>query len=134
MRKSCAIVALTAMLLGSGVVARADDHLVKQDAVGARLNDAAAERAQNLAALDHALASPKAVRAAKVVGVSIDQVRNSLSRLSDNELRDLTRRATALRSDPAAGHYHDADDAVEAIVFIAIIGAIAIAAVEIAHS
>jgi hypothetical protein len=135
MRKSCAIVALTAMLLGSGVVGRADDHLVKQGAVGARLNDAAAERAQNLAALDHALASPKAAHAAKVVGVSIEQVRGSLSRLSDNELRDLTRRATALRSDPAAGHYHDdADDAVEAIVFIAIIGAIAIAAVEIAHS
>ena len=137
MRKTCAIVALAAMLpmlVGPGV-ARADDHLVTQGAVGTRLNDAASERARNLASLDRALASPKAARAAKVAGVGIDRVRGSLARLSDNELRDLTRRAAALGSDPAGGHHHDeAEDAVELLVFIAIIGAIAIAAVEIANS
>jgi hypothetical protein len=137
MRKSYAIVALTGllpMLIGSGV-ARAEDHLVPGGAVGARLDAAASERAQNLASLDRALASPKAARAAKVVGVGIDKVRGSLSRLSDNELRDLSKRAASLGSNPAAGHYHDeADEAVEALVFIAIIAAIAIAAVEIAHS
>jgi hypothetical protein len=122
------------MLLGSGV-ARADDHLVTQGAVGTRLKDAASERARNLESLDRALASPKAARAARIVGVGIDQVRGSLTRLSDNELRDLTQRAAALGSNPAAGHYHDdAEDAVELLVFIAIIGAIAIAAVEIANS
>jgi hypothetical protein len=138
MRKSRAIVALTAMLpmlLGSGV-ARADDHLATRGTVGATLNDAASERARNLESLDRALSSPKAARAAKVVGVGMDQVRGSLNRLSDTELRDLSRRAAALGSNPAAGHYHhdEAEDAVELLVFIAIIGAIAIAAVEIANS
>ena len=138
MKKSCAIVALMGllpMLIGSGV-ARADDHLVTGRSVAARLDAMASERAQNLATLDRALASPKAGGAAKIVGVSIDQVRGSLSRLSDNELRDLSKRAAALGSDPAAGHYYhdDAHEAGEALVFIAIIAAIAIAAVEIAHS
>jgi hypothetical protein len=123
------------MLLGSGV-AGAADHLVTRGAVGTRLKDAASERARNLETLDRALVSPKAARAARIVGVGIDQVRGSLTRLSDNELRDLTQRAAALGSNPAAGHYyHDgAEDAVELLVFIAIIGAIAIAAVEIANS
>ena len=137
MRKSRAILALAAMLpmlLGSGV-ARGDDHLVTRGAVGARLSDAASERTRNLASLDRALASTKAARAAKIVGVGIDQVRGSLPRLSDDELRDLSRRAAALESDPAAGHsYHGTEDAVELLVFIAIIGAIALVALEAARS
>ena len=48
MRKPCAIIALAGMLVGSPI-ARADDHLVTQGTVDARLADAASQRARNLA-------------------------------------------------------------------------------------
>lgn len=132
MRKPCAILALTAMLFGSAGV-HAEDHLVSRGVLGNSLTNAAAERARNLELLEGALASPRANRAAAMAGFDIDKVRGSLARLSDDEVRDLSRRAATLNSDPTAGHYGD-DDAVELLVVVALIGAIALVAIEVADN
>jgi hypothetical protein len=130
MRKPCAILTLAAMLFGSAGV-YGQDHLVSPGVLGNSLTQAAAERARNLERLDGALASRRASQAAAVAGFDIDDVRASLAGLTNDEVRDLARRATAIDSDPTAGHYGD-DDAVELLVIVALIGAIALVAIELA--
>jgi hypothetical protein len=130
MRKPCAILVLTAILFGSAT-ARAADHVVLPGTLQAHLAGSAAERAHDIAVIEDALSSPKAKQAATMAGVDIDTVRGSLAQLSDSEARDLARRADALRSDPTAGHYGD-DDAIELLVVVALIGAIALVVIEIA--
>ncbi len=131
MRKPCAILMLISMLFAVPI-ARADDHLVSREAVRARMAEANTERASNLAKVDGVLSSPSAKRAAAKAGVDLDHVRQSLPRLSDSDLRDLSRRAAALGSDPAAGH-HDDDDAEEALVFVIVIAAAALLLIAVAN-
>ena len=130
MKKPCAILALAAMLIGSSGV-HAEDHLVSPGVLGTSLTQAAAERTRNLERLDGALASRRASQAAAVAGLDIDNVRASLAGLTNDELRDLARRATAIDSDPTAGHFGD-DDAVEVLVIVALLGAVALVAIELA--
>ena len=56
-------------------------------------------------------------------------MRTSLPRLSDGDLRDLSQRAAALETDPVAGHYHDAEDA---LVFVIVISAAALVLIAVA--
>jgi pyruvate/2-oxoglutarate dehydrogenase complex dihydrolipoamide acyltransferase (E2) component len=100
---------------------------VARGTVGSRLSDAASERAQQLAAVDKALASPRAARVAGRAGVDIDKVRGGLPHLSDSELRDLSQRAAALGSNPAGGYYDDAADMVLLLLVVAVAAAVAIA-------
>lgn len=129
MRKPCAILMLSSMLFAVPI-ARADDHLVSREAVTARMKEANAERARNLANVNGVLSSPSAKRVAARAGVDLDQVRRSLPRLSDSDLRDLSRRAAALGSDPAAGHYDDAEDA---LVFVIVVAAAALVLITVAQ-
>lgn len=128
MRKPCAILTLISMLFAVPT-ARAGDHLVSRGAVDQRLAEAATERAANLASLEGLLSSPRAGKAAAMAGVDLDRVRTSLPRLSDADLRDLSRRAAALESDPVAGHYHEAEDA---LVFVIVIAAAALVLIAVA--
>ena len=128
MRKPCAILTLISMLFAVPI-ARADDHLVSRGALNQRLADAATERARNLARVDGVLASPRASRVAAIGGVDLNRVRTSLPRLSDGDLRDLSQRAAALETDPVAGHYHDAEDA---LVFVIVISAAALVLIAVA--
>ncbi len=128
MKKPCAMVALAAMLIGSPI-ARADNHLVSRGSVDTRLAEAAAERARNLASVDQALASAGASKAAAKAGVDIQRVRGSLPLLSDADLRDLSRRAVALRSDPVAGYHEEA----EFLVFVLLVAAIVVVLVQVAR-
>jgi len=134
MRKPCAILALVAMLFGGIPIARADDHLVSRGAVSDRLAGAAAERARNLASLGEVLGTARAGKAAAIAGVDIDHVRKGLPRLSDSDLRDLSRRAGALKADPLAGHYRDYHSAEHLLVTLIVVSAIALVAIEIANS
>jgi len=79
------------------------NHLVTPDAAQARLAEANAERARNLATVDALLVSPEGSAALEAVGVSEARVRGALPTLSDAELQDLATRAAALHSDPVAG-------------------------------
>ena len=104
MRKSLAVLAAAAaLLIVPAGFAAADDHLATTDAVQARLAEASAQRAQDLATVDTALASPLAQEAAATVGADVNRLRAGVPRLSDAELRDLATRASALQSDPVAG-------------------------------
>jgi predicted phage gp36 major capsid-like protein len=127
MWKPCAVLAIASML--SVPIVHADDHLVSRDAVKERLADATTERARNLAAVDGVLASPSAAKVASRAGVDLKRVRTSLPRLSDADLRELSQRAAALNSDPVAGHYHDAEDA---LVFVIVIAAAALLIIAVA--
>lgn len=128
MRKPFAILTLISMLFPVAGV-RAADHLVARGAVAQRLADAATERVQNLASVQGVLASPRAVKTAARAGVDLERVRKSLPALSDSDLRDLSRRAAALKSDPVAGHYRDAEDA---LVFVIVISAAALVLLAVA--
>jgi hypothetical protein len=129
MRKPCAILTLISMLCVIPI-ARADDHLVSRGAVNQRLAEANTERARNLASVEGVLSSPSASRAAAKAGVDLNRVRTSLPRLSDSDLRDLSRRAATLERDPVAGHYGDAEDALVFIIVIAAAGLVLIAVAD----
>jgi pyruvate/2-oxoglutarate dehydrogenase complex dihydrolipoamide acyltransferase (E2) component len=128
MRKTCALLTLVSMMFAAPMV-RADEHLVSRGAVNQRLADAASERARNLASVDGVLASPRAGKVAAAAGVDLARVRTSLPRLSDADLKELSQRAAALGSDPVAGHYGDAE---EALVFVVVIAAAALLLIAVA--
>jgi len=128
MRKPWAILTLISMLFAVPI-ARADDHLVSRRAVDQRLAEATTERARNLASVEGVLSSPSASRVAAKTGVDLNRVRTSLPRLSDSDLRDLSRRAAVLGSDPVAGHYGEAEDA---LVFVIVIAAAALVLIAVA--
>jgi hypothetical protein len=129
MRKPCAILTLISTLFAVPI-ARAGDHLVSRGAVDQRLAEAATERAANLASVEGLLSSPRAGKAAAIAGVDLERVRTSLPRLSDADLRDLSQRAAALESDPVAGHYGEAEDALVFVIVIAAAGLVLIAVAD----
>ena len=94
---------LTAVHVGAEErLASPGNHLVTPDVAQARLTEANAERARNLATVDSFLLSPNGAAAMKAVGVSQDRVRGALPTLTDAELQDVAARAAALQSDPVA--------------------------------
>jgi hypothetical protein len=104
-----------------------DDHVVSRGTIDLKLAGAAAERERDLASVNEALSSRTVARVAASAGVDVDRVRHALPRLSDSDLRDLSQRAAALRTDPLAGHRrydHGYHDSIQLLVFIALIGAI----------
>jgi hypothetical protein len=104
MRKSLAVLAAAAafLLLPVGHAAAAD-HIVTNDAVQARLSEAATQRAQNVATVQEVLSHPVAAEAAASVGANLDRLRAGVPTLSDAELADLAARASILQTDPVAG-------------------------------
>ena len=102
MRRTLGLLAAAATLL-SCPAGEAGDHIAAPAAVEARLAEASAARAENLAAVDGALTSPLAREAASSVGADVDQLRAAVPSLSDAELADLAARAAALEADPVAG-------------------------------
>jgi hypothetical protein len=95
---------LTAVQVGAEErLATTGNHLVTPDVAQARLAEASAERARNLATVDALLVSPQGSAALAAVGVSEARVRGALPTLSDAELKDLATRAAALQGDPMAG-------------------------------
>jgi hypothetical protein len=112
--------AAAVVTLASGT-ARAQDHLLSRDTAQARLAAAAAERRQELDAVDRVLATPEAARAASSVGLEIAAVRAAVPALSDAELADLSLRAAALEADPVAGLDHDIRLLLEIFLIVAIV-------------
>jgi pyruvate/2-oxoglutarate dehydrogenase complex dihydrolipoamide acyltransferase (E2) component len=111
---------MPALLLASGP-AWAENHLVSQAAADARLAAAAQAGSAERAALGRVLATPAAERTAARLGVDIRDVRAAAATLTDAETRDLARRATALRTDPAAGLSHDVDHLLVVFLIVAIV-------------
>lgn len=121
MRFTTTALALAAGLLVAGGGASAQEHLVSPAAADARLTEAAAQRHQDEATLATLLARPAAAQAAASVGADLETVRAAVPTLSDSELRDLARRAEALRSNPAAGLDHDVEQLLVVFLIVAIV-------------
>jgi hypothetical protein len=104
MRTSLAVLA-AGLIVTSAVAApaRAQQHVVPPEAAQARLAEAAAQRAHQLAVVDAVLSSPEAVAAAASLGQDAQRLRAAVPALGDQELRDLAARAEALQADPVAG-------------------------------
>ena len=104
MRKSLAVLAVAAAILSfPAAKATASDHVATPDAVQSRLEGAAAQRAQDLAAVQDVLSTPLAQEAASAVGADLGRVKAGVSSLSGAELSNLAARASVLQSDPVAG-------------------------------
>lgn len=113
-----ALIALAVLAAGS---ASAEDHLAPQAAVSARLAAATRTGAAERASLDRALATPDAERTAHRLGVDIRDVRAAAATLTDAEARELSERASALKSDPAAGLSQDVDHLLVVFLIVAIV-------------
>jgi hypothetical protein len=101
MRRS--IAGTLGVLLACQIPAVAQEHLIPRETVQARLNAAAAERAESIAVLEVLLDTPEAEKACKASGISGARLKRQLPLLTDDELRELARRAADLRTDPTAG-------------------------------
>ncbi len=121
MRFTTMALALAAGLLIAPGSARAQEHLVSPESADARLAEAATQRAHDRAVLEAALARPAATRVATALGADLDTVRRAVPTLSDADLRDLARRAEALRSDPVAGLDHDVEQLLVVFLIVAIV-------------
>jgi len=91
------------VLLTCQLPARAEEHLVSGETVQARLNAAATERAENIAVLEVLLDTPEVMQACEAAGIRVARLKGQLTFLTDEELRDLSRRAVDLKTDPVAG-------------------------------
>jgi len=101
MRSSFAVLTVAFTLVSaSGAQAQ---HVVAPEAAQARLSEAAAARAHDLAVVDSVLASKDAAEAAAALGQDMGRLRAAVPGLTDGELRDLAARAEALQTDPVAG-------------------------------
>jgi hypothetical protein len=121
-RKTLALLAVTAALVLPAGAALAQDHVVDSQDLSARLGAAETARQRNLDAVDRFLASPEAVSAAARVRADVGRVRANLGALSDPELADLAARVDALQADPVAG----LDDDIRTLLIIFLIVAIVI--------
>ena len=100
------VAAAASAFAGEGLAAaRGGDreHVVSRSAIEGRLEESAAERARNVAAVESLLASPIVRQTADALGVDVGRARKALPALTDDELRDLAARSAALETDPAAG-------------------------------
>jgi hypothetical protein len=102
MRKLALLALAATPLLAAGNVL-AQDHVVGQKDMAARLGAANDARQQDLAAVDRFLASPEAAAAAASVRADSRRLRDGLGALSDHDLANLAARVDALQADPVAG-------------------------------
>ena len=100
--KRAVAAALVHVVLLTGLPARAQDHLVSVAQIETRLREVVADRAADIAALRSALLSPAGAAAAAQLGLDGGALYARLHALEDAELRDLAKRATLLRTDPAS--------------------------------
>lgn len=111
-----------AMIACLPLPAGAGDHLVTAAQMQGALSSAGEDRARNLASVDRLLASPRAGAAAARLGADIGRVRTALPSLTDQELRDLSVRAAALETDPAAGRLsHEVEELLIIFLIVAIV-------------
>jgi len=80
------------------------DHIVPSQALDQKLADSSATRQKNIDTLQQLLARPEAQKAMHDAKVDPVQVRNAIPNLSDQDLANLSARATHAQQDFAAGH------------------------------
>jgi len=117
MRKSAGVAAAFAALALLAVCPTfaAQDHVVSTAEVQKAAVAASSARQQNIDSVNRFLSSPQAAPALRATKVTTDQVKNAVSKLSDEEVAELAVRANKAQADFAAGTFSDRD-----LIFIAL--------------
>lgn len=104
-RRSVRLFAFVLVALFTGVPQQlfAQEHLVSPEAIQQQLVDSAAQRSRNVETLNQFFGSDSAAKTLKTAGLSSDEVKNAVSRLSDDELSKLAAKADRAQQDFAAG-------------------------------
>ena len=87
----------------------AENHIVSPSDLQKAAVASTRARESNLETLRQFVSTPAAKKALKAAHIDGQQVKNAVSRLSDDELAQLAARASKAQSDFAAGHLSDRD-------------------------
>ena len=104
---AAALVAVFA--IPNNAVAQAANHVVSPTDLAKATVDASQQRQQNIDTLNQFFSSEKAQRALESAHMNPQQVQKAVSGLSDEELAQLSSRASKAQSDFAAGNFSDHD-------------------------
>ncbi len=104
---AAALVAVFA--IPNNAVAQAANHVVSPSDLAKATVDASQQRQQNIDTLNQFFSSEKAQRALESAHMNPQQVQKAVSGLSDEELAQLSSRASKAQSDFAAGNFSDHD-------------------------
>ena len=104
---AAALVAVFA--IPNNAVAQAANHVVSPSDLAKATVDASQQRQQNIDTLNQFFSSEKAQRALESAHMNPQQVQKAVSGLSDEELDQLSSRASKAQSDFAAGNFSDHD-------------------------
>lgn len=96
-------VLLVALFTGLPQQLVAQEHVVGPDAIQQQLVQSAAQRSQNVEALNQFFGSASAQKTLKGAGISSAEVKNAVAQLSDQELAQLAGKANRAQQDFAAG-------------------------------
>jgi hypothetical protein len=104
-RKPVRLIAVLLVAICTGVPHQliAQEHVVSPEAIQQQLVRSAAERSQNVEALDQFFGSASARKTLKSAGISSDEVKNAVAQLSDQELAGIAGKASRAQQDFAAG-------------------------------
>ena len=103
------------------------DHVISAQGMQQQVDSSSANRQKNIATLTNLLSTPEAQKAVRDAHVDMAQVRTAIPTLSDQELKDLSTRATNAQNDFAAGHIGPG------LLTIIVLGIIVIIIVSIVH-
>jgi hypothetical protein len=81
-----------------------EDHVVTSQALQQQVQTSSADRQKNIDTVTQFLSTPQADRAMKDAKVDAQQVKSAIPTLSDQELANLSARASNAQQDFAAGH------------------------------
>jgi hypothetical protein len=104
-RRSVRLIAVLLVAIFTGVPNQliAQEHVVSPEAIQQQLVRSAAERSQNVEALNQFFGSASARKTLKNAGMSSDEVKNAVAQLSDQELARIAGKANRAQQDFAAG-------------------------------
>jgi hypothetical protein len=103
------------------------DHIVSSQALQQQVESTSASRQKDIDTLTNLLSTPEGTRAMRDAHVDAAQVRSAIPTLSDQELTNLSARASHAQQDFAAGHIGPG------LLTIIVLGIIVIIIVAIVH-
>lgn len=108
-RMVVALFLATIFAVPQGLMAQATAHVVSPADLRKAAVVATQARQHNVKTVQDFLSSPRAQKVLKNANVDLEQVKNSISKLSDSELANLASRSQKAQTDFAAGDLSDRD-------------------------
>lgn len=115
------LAALAPALRAQQTPASADSHLVSPDQLQQQVQATSAERQKNIDTLTNFLTTPTALGKMKTEHIDPAQVKSAIPNLSDDELADLSARATQAQQKFAAGSLSNNDLLLIILILVVVI-------------